>query len=816
MAMTDNSTHWQGRIIGRYHLIQKLGQGAMGEVWLAEDSQLRRQVAMKLLPATQANDQSYLQLFAYEARTAAALDHPHILAVHDFGEQATSDGEIITYLVMPYIGGGTLRHRIQAANGPLPTEEALHYLRQAAQAIDYAHSQRVLHRDIKPANMLLQQQWLWLSDFGIAKLLTSNTYRSQTVSGAGTPEYIAPEQAQGSAEPASDRYSLAIMAYQMFAGRLPFNSDNAYSIMLMQIKATPPMPRQFNPQIPLAVERVILRGMAKQPAERFASCTEFVQALEHAYKGDKRPATNDEVTALAPWSKRIHSTPLVPLIDAPIIEQRPNFNMTTAPIINQAPPSPYTPPIVNTPTYAPDSGNMPSRWPHPISERQQPVPEPQQPTPEQQISHTSRRKLLVGGATAAAALIIGGGLLGATYLKHGSLFSTQSQLKPTPTPPGPYNIMVGQPVLNLTGHSKTIWDVAWDPTGRYLATTSEDTHVMLWDVGSFLQKNSNQVQPLNQPLRNWKFAQPFSFSNEISWSADGRFLIVSDDEQNKIYIIDAFKPNSQPQIYVDAAQQNSFTAPSYVGISARPHSNTFTVVDFFLPSQIEIGLWKLGNTQAPIRKFTYSINKAQPQQNNINMTAWSSDGLLLAGINTFAQVIIWNGNTGKQLYFLDPPDRAHGQTVDFVLLEQIAWSPVDPYTIATFNLDVVAIWDVRKKQPSLQLSTDDAAALTPPPAKELNGVNWFPNVTGIAWSPNGRYIVAGYGRSTKLHLWDLQDTHARTAKDGTRLQKFLFPQNQGDFGHNNTITNVAWSPNGRYIASASMDTTVIVWQVDKG
>jgi serine/threonine protein kinase/WD40 repeat protein len=805
--MTDNSTHWQGRMIGRYRLLQKLGQGAMGEVWLAEDSQLRRQVAMKLLPATHANDQHYLQLFTYEARAAAALDHPHILAVHDFGEQPTDDGTVITYLVMPYIGGGTLRHRIHAANGPLPTTEALHYLRQAAQAIDYAHSQRVLHRDIKPANMLLQQQWLWLSDFGIAKLLTSTTHRSQTVSGAGTPEYIAPEQAQGHAEPASDRYSLAIMAYQMLAGQLPFKSDNAYSTMLMQIRNTPPMPRQFNPQMPLAVERVILRGLAKQPAERFASCLEFVQALERAYKGDERPATSDEATALAPWSKRIHSTPLVPLVDAPVMEQRSNFNMTTAPTANQGPLSPYTPPLANMSTFTPPGSNMPPPGPQRIPEYQQ---------PERQQPDTGRRKLLVGGATAAAALVIGGGVLGAAYLTHGSLFATQSQLKPTPTPPGPYNIMAGKALLSLKGHVKTVWDVAWNPMGRYLATASEDTHIMLWDVGSLLQKNTGQVQSLDTPLRNWKFAQPFSISNKICWSADGRFLIVSDDEQNKFYTIDAFKPDSQPQAYTDTTQQDQFSAPSYFGLSSRPHSNTFTVVDYYAPEKIEIGLWKLGSTQAPIRKFTYSINNAQPQQNFINMTAWSSNGLLLAGINTFAQTIIWNGNTGKQVYFLDPPDRTHGKTVDFVLLEEIAWSPVDPYTIATFNLDAVAIWDVRKKQPVLQLSTDDPTALKPPPANELNGMNWFPNVTGIAWSPNGRYVVAGYARSTKLHIWDLQDAHTHTARDGTRLQKFLFPQNQGEFGHKDAIVNVAWSPNGRYIASSSFDTTVIVWQVDKG
>src|SRR6266700_2903222 len=240
-----------GMTLGRYHLLQRIGQGGMGEVWLADDTQLRRQVAVKLLPYVVVSNQGYLGDFEREARAAAALEHPHILPVHDFGEQQVGD-TVIPYIIMPYITGGSLCERLRAMNGPLPTEEALHYLRQAAQAIDYAHSQRVLHRDIKPANMLLQQQWLWLSDFGISKLLTSNTYRSQTTSGAGTPEFIAPEQAQGHAEPASDRYSLAIMAYQMFAGQLPFKSDNAYSTMLMQIRATPPMPRQFNPQIPLA------------------------------------------------------------------------------------------------------------------------------------------------------------------------------------------------------------------------------------------------------------------------------------------------------------------------------------------------------------------------------------------------------------------------------------------------------------------------------------------------------------------------------------------------------------------------------------
>src|SRR5437879_1209479 len=127
---------WQGRMLGRYQLLQLLGRGGMGVVWLADDTQLRRQVAVKLLPTVLAEDKNYLQSFANEARTAASLDHPHILRVHDFGQEQTAEGGMITYLIMPYIAGGTLRDRIRNVRGLLPLEESMQYLRQAAIAID--------------------------------------------------------------------------------------------------------------------------------------------------------------------------------------------------------------------------------------------------------------------------------------------------------------------------------------------------------------------------------------------------------------------------------------------------------------------------------------------------------------------------------------------------------------------------------------------------------------------------------------------------------------------------------------------------------
>jgi WD40 repeat protein len=185
--------------LGRYRLLQRIGQGGMGEVWLGEDPRLHRQVAIKTLPIHNQGDREFLQRFEREARAAAALNHPHILLVHDYGQQALLNGQTITYIVMPYVSGGSLADRIamwKKSHTYMPHDEAIAYLSQAAEAIDYAHAQGILHRDIKPANMLLRSdKWLMLADFGIARILSDQDKVTQTGTGFGTPEYMAPAQA---------------------------------------------------------------------------------------------------------------------------------------------------------------------------------------------------------------------------------------------------------------------------------------------------------------------------------------------------------------------------------------------------------------------------------------------------------------------------------------------------------------------------------------------------------------------------------------------------------------------------------------------
>ncbi|GHO90618.1 hypothetical protein KSF_006660 [Reticulibacter mediterranei] len=275
--------------LGRYQIQRLIGHGGMGEVWLGEDPRLHRQVAIKTLPIHYQQDQEFSLRFDREARTAAALNHPHILSIHDYGEQLLSDsGQVITYLVMPYIDGGSLADQIKLAQTEqrlIPQHEALAYLSQAAEAIDYAHEQGIVHRDIKPANMLLRpDHWLLLSDFGIARMLTQNEEITHPGAGIGTPEYIAPEQALGKAEAASDIYSLAVIAYQLFTGRLPFTGETGYGVVVQHLTMPPPSPHQMNPSLLPSVEEVLLRGLAKNPAQRFPSARAFVAELEHQVK----------------------------------------------------------------------------------------------------------------------------------------------------------------------------------------------------------------------------------------------------------------------------------------------------------------------------------------------------------------------------------------------------------------------------------------------------------------------------------------------------------------------------------------------------
>jgi serine/threonine protein kinase/sugar lactone lactonase YvrE len=267
-----------GKRIGAYQIVEQIGQGGMATVFKAYQPSMDRYVAIKILPSHFTEDESFVGRFTQEARTLARLEHPHILPVHDYGEQ-----EGITYLVMRYVQAGTLKDLI-AREGPMALEEAARILGQVGRALDYAHSQGVVHRDIKPSNVLVDQRGdTFLTDFGIAKLVAETA--QFTASGAiiGTPAYMAPEQGMGKpADARCDIYSLGVVLYELVTGRVPFEAETPLAVLLKHVNDPLPLPRQIKPDLPAAVERVILKAMAKAPEDRFQSAQEMVDALTAA------------------------------------------------------------------------------------------------------------------------------------------------------------------------------------------------------------------------------------------------------------------------------------------------------------------------------------------------------------------------------------------------------------------------------------------------------------------------------------------------------------------------------------------------------
>ena len=278
------------RRLGKYELQVQLGHGGMAEVWKAFDVQLHRHVAIKILHANLQEDPNFIARFEREAQLIASLHHPNIVQLHDFQISAQESNTTTAYMVMDYVEGETLGQYLEKTsrqgNIPYPAE-IVQLFTQIGLAVDYAHQKGVIHRDLKPANILLDKRNTThtaagepiLSDFGVAKLLgtASNTLAGTHV---GTPLYISPEQVSGYAgNERSDIYALGIILYEMVTGTLPFQGDDAVTVMAQHLNTTPSSPRQINPNIPPALETVILRSLAKDPAARFPTASSLAAAI---------------------------------------------------------------------------------------------------------------------------------------------------------------------------------------------------------------------------------------------------------------------------------------------------------------------------------------------------------------------------------------------------------------------------------------------------------------------------------------------------------------------------------------------------------
>ena len=265
-----------GERLGRYVLTRRLGAGGMAEVFEAVDELLRRRVAVKVVRGPLSEAREFHTRFLREARLAAQLRHPNVVPIYDVGVDRG-----VLFVVMPVLGGGTLSDRVLPGVADVT---ALDWLSSLASALDYAHGKGVIHRDVKPQNVLFDDEGgLQLSDFGLARSLEETTQLTQTGAVLGTPVYMSPEQINGSGVgPGSDQYALGILAFRLLTGRLPIEKVPAAVIFQRTLFEPLPPPSTFRPGLPAGVDDAIERALSKRPADRFPSCTAFVQSLATA------------------------------------------------------------------------------------------------------------------------------------------------------------------------------------------------------------------------------------------------------------------------------------------------------------------------------------------------------------------------------------------------------------------------------------------------------------------------------------------------------------------------------------------------------
>src|SRR6266849_6231253 len=427
-----------GQQLGNYRLVSLLGRGGFAEVYLGQHLRLNMQAAIKVLH-THLADAADIQNFHREAQTIASLIHPHIVRVLDFD---VKDG--VPFLVMDYAPNGSLR-RQHPKGVPLSLPTIVSYVKQVADALQYAHDQKLIHRDVKPENMLLgRHNEVLLSDFGTAIIAQSSRYQGAQDM-IGTIAYMAPEQIQAHPRPASDQYALGVVVYEWLCGEYPFQGSFS-EIAAKHTMMPPPSLRGKVPTLSPELEQVVMAALAKDPRQRFASVQGFAAALEQASVGAK---------FIVPAS-----TPMMQLLQA---------SAKTSLVIKVPQPG-ATDPSMTTPGRM--TQTLVTMTPPGQSRRQVSTPKA---VSEAGLHHqgVSRRTVILGlGVTGLA--VVGGGI---AWLVFSQQFLSPSSLGPTPTP-----IPLGTPLYTYRGHSDLVIAVAWSPHGQRIASGGKDLTVQVWDA----------------------------------------------------------------------------------------------------------------------------------------------------------------------------------------------------------------------------------------------------------------------------------------------------------------------------------------------
>jgi serine/threonine protein kinase len=738
-----------GKTIDGYHLLELIGTGAMGAVYRAHQLTLEREVAIKVLPAHLSQQPDYVARFNREAKIVAALEHPHIVPLHDFG---TYDG--IIYVAMRLIRGGTLADRINErarTRGALPSlGEVAAMLRDLANALDYAHSRQIVHRDIKPSNIMFDEQGsAYLVDFGIARLIDANSAITMNNMTFGTPHYMPPEQWRDeNLTPETDQYALAVVIFSLIAGKPPFDAPTPHALMYKHFNDTPPDLTDLRADLPPALTAVLRRALSKRPDERFETVELFARAFDKAIVGAEGK-TNGFFTFRLPEKL---NTPPLNLPPVPPAAPPPVATLKNTPI-------PPPPPAPNRPAAA-TMPNLPAVPPPPAP---QPLTQPYYTTGGQRPPTPRRRGgvpplmigIGIGLALLAVVFIAVIGVIGVQLgwfergvppTQHPAIGSPATIVNNTPAAE-PTSALVLQPVAprgtpiaadsarsiaqigTLPHGAETVRAVAYSPDGLLLATGAADGIIRLWQGTAERGSMSSGA----------------GVTYALAFSPDGSQLISGhDDGSVRLWDVASRQEIAQYGGHTAAVRGVAFSPD---GLRAASASEDFTV-----------RVWTLAAGSSTVLEG--HTNRAQG-------VAFSPDGSLLASAADDGSVRVWDPDNGIEVLLLGD------QTTE---LRAVAFSPDGSLLAAPAVDGTIRLW---------ALDTGEEV-------RALQGhQSW---VWHVAFSPDGSLLVSG-GRDNTVRLWDVTT--------GAALATLT--------GHTGWVLGVAFSPGGGEIASAGGDGTARLW-----